>query len=100
MAQVYTYTVNQIDRVDFSLITNPSILNRSAVKSEPNGIDSAEPYDGMRPKRGGLVDARLGVIDNHSRCDTCNLTSLECPGHFGHIELAEPVFHVVLIKYL
>ena len=100
MSQFYTYTVNQIDRIDFTLSTNKETRDRSVTKLDPNGIDSADPYDGMRPKRGGLIDARLGVINNHSKCDTCNLPALECPGHFGHIELAEPVFHVGLIKYL
>jgi len=26
-------------------------------------------------------------------CDTCGLMANECPGHFGHTELAEEVFH-------
>lgn len=31
-------------------------------------------------------------LRSHS-CSTCHLTSFECPGHFGHIELPAPVFH-------
>jgi len=26
-------------------------------------------------------------------CVTCRLSSYDCPGHFGHIELPSPVFH-------
>lgn len=28
------------------------------------------------------------------KCATCDEGMAECPGHFGHIELATPVFHV------
>ncbi len=90
MAQIYyTEAVKTIKSIVFTVISNKEVYQRSAVKSDANGIDSPELYDGMRPKKGGLVDARMGVIDNYSTCDTCNLTSINCPGHFGHIELAE-----------
>ncbi|UYV83040.1 POLR2A [Cordylochernes scorpioides] len=58
------------------------------------GIKYPEIYEGGRPKLGGLMDPRQGVIDRRSRCQTCAGTMTECPGHFGHIELAKPVFHV------
>lgn len=28
-----------------------------------------------------------------SRCKTCAGNMIECPGHFGHLDLAKPVFH-------
>ncbi|KAL1420133.1 hypothetical protein MTO96_024591 [Rhipicephalus appendiculatus] len=39
------------------------------------------------------MDPRQGVIDRTSRCQTCAGNMTECPGHFGHIDLAKPVFH-------
>lgn len=57
------------------------------------GIRFPEIYEGGRPKQGGLMDPRQGVIDRVSRCQTCAGNMTECPGHFGHIELAKPVFH-------
>lgn len=53
--------------------------------------------EGGRPKLGGLMDPRQGVIDRNSRCQTCAGNMTECPGHFGHIDLAKPVFHVGFI---
>lgn len=47
-----------------------------------------------RPKRGGLMDPKLGTIDRNFKCETCGEGMQECPGHFGHIELARPVFHI------
>lgn len=47
----------------------------------------------QRPKEGGLQDPRMGTIDRNFKCATCGEGMAECPGHFGHIELARPVFH-------
>ena len=43
------------------------------------------------------MDPRQGTIDRMSRCQTCAGNMTECPGHFGHIELAKPVFHIGFI---
>lgn len=47
-----------------------------------------------RPRASGLADPRLGSIDRAFKCATCDENMSECPGHFGHIELRQPVFHV------
>ncbi|KAI4468651.1 dna-directed rna polymerase [Holotrichia oblita] len=57
------------------------------------GIRFPETMEAGRPKLGGLMDPRQGVIDRNSRCQTCAGNMTECPGHFGHIDLAKPVFH-------
>lgn len=41
---------------------------------------------------------RLGTNDRNFKCATCNGNMSECPGHFGHLELAKPVFHVGYIS--
>ena len=33
------------------------------------------------------------MIEFQHRCQTCAGNMTECPGHFGHIDLAKPVFH-------
>lgn len=50
-----------------------------------------------KPREGGLNDPRLGSIDRNFKCQTCSEDMAECPGHFGHIELAKPVFHIGFI---
>lgn len=47
-----------------------------------------------RPKMDGILDPRQGVVDRFSRCQTCAGNMNDCPGHFAHIELAKPVFHI------
>lgn len=58
------------------------------------GIRYPEATEGGNPKIGGLMDPRQGVIDRTTKCLTCTGGMAECPGHFGHIELAKPVFQV------
>ena len=48
----------------------------------------------QRPRQKGLADPKMGSIDRSSKCATCDEGMSECPGHFGHIELAVPVFHI------
>lgn len=58
-------------------------------------IELPETYDANGlPKPGGLLDLRLGTNDRSFKCATCAGSMSECPGHFGHMELAKPVFHV------
>src|SRR5690348_14919145 len=49
------------------------------------------------PVQGGLMDNRLGTLEPGQKCATCGNTSAKCPGHFGHIELAEPVLHIAFV---
>ncbi|KAJ2818071.1 DNA-directed RNA polymerase II core subunit rpo21, partial [Coemansia sp. 'formosensis'] len=50
-----------------------------------------------KPKIGGLLDPRMGTIDYHVKCHTCGESMGTCQGHFGHITLAKPVFHIGFI---
>ena len=39
----------------------------------------------------------MGVIERGPECATCENNNAMCPGHFGHIELTLPVFHMHFI---
>ncbi|XP_014483548.1 PREDICTED: DNA-directed RNA polymerase II subunit RPB1 [Dinoponera quadriceps] len=80
-----------VKRVQFGILS-PDEIRRMSVTD--TGIRFPETMEGGRPKLGGLMDPRQGVIDRNSRCQTCAGNMTECPGHFGHIDLAKPVFHV------
>jgi DNA-directed RNA polymerase beta' subunit len=92
--------ISNIDKIEFTLYGNDEIKRASAVANDTFGINIAETYDLMEPKRGGLVDPRLGTADSQILCATCGLESKNCPGHFGHTELAEPVFHIGFITII
>lgn len=92
-------TVENITRVDFSILSNSDVLKDSVI-SDPNGITQAEINNNGEPVQGGALDTRLGVTENKKECRTCGETALKCPGHFGHIKFVEPVFHMGYLSYL
>jgi DNA-directed RNA polymerase II subunit RPB1 len=96
----YSEDVKKIDNIEFSVFRNKDVKQYSAVSGDPFGIDLAESYENYEPKKGGLVDLRLGTCDIYLPCTTCGENSLECTGHFGHTELAEPVFHFGFLNHL
>lgn len=52
------------------------------------------------PVDGGLMDTRMGVIDPGLKCRTCGHKLKECDGHFGYIELARPVVHIMYVNLI
>ncbi|MCA9812087.1 MAG: DNA-directed RNA polymerase subunit A' [Nitrosarchaeum sp.] len=85
--------IKSIDGIRFS-IWSPTEIRKYSVAE----ITAPETYDedGM-PVQGGLMDGRLGTLEPGQKCLTCGNTAARCPGHFGHIELAEPVLHIAFI---
>ncbi len=84
----------KIKEIRFSLLSPEEIRRMSQVK-----IITADTYDDDGyPIEKGLMDLHLGVIEPGLRCATCGGKVDECPGHFGHIELAMPVVHIEFIK--
>jgi DNA-directed RNA polymerase subunit A' len=78
-----------VDCVDFGLMAPEEIRKVSVTK-----VITADTYDeDGYPIERGLMDSRLGVVDPGLRCRTCGARAGDCPGHFGHVELARPVVH-------
>lgn len=73
--------------VQFGIANPEDILSRSVVE-----VITDKTYQAGNPVQGGVFDSRFGVIENGKVCPTCKQTNLLCPGHFGHISLARPVY--------
>ena len=89
----YDENLHHINQIQFSVFTNDNIKDYSSVLKDPHGINLPESYENSEPKRGGLVDTRLGITDSNLDCAYCGLGAKDCPGHFGHTQLVSPVFH-------
>ncbi|KAL8559172.1 DNA-directed RNA polymerase II subunit RPB1 [Nucella lapillus] len=87
--------LREVRRVQFGLLSPDQIKSMSVTVG---GIRHAVTTENGAPKEGGLMDPRQGAVDRRSHCATCAGTSVECPGHFGHIELTMPVFHVSFMQ--
>lgn len=84
----------RIHGIKFAHLSPDEIRRMSAVK-----IITADTYDDDGfPIEMGLMDMHMGVIEPGLRCKTCGQKVDDCPGHFGHIELAMPVIHVGFVK--
>ncbi|KAF2493947.1 DNA-directed RNA polymerase II largest subunit [Lophium mytilinum] len=80
-----------IKEIQFGLYSPEEIKAASVVQIEyPETMDEQK----QKPRERGLNDPKLGSIDRMYTCQTCKEDMTTCPGHFGHIELAIPVFHV------
>ena len=80
----------------FRFYTDKDVRERSVVE-----ITSSQAFDPTQTALpGGLYDPRLGATTGGGNaaasCRTCALPATHCPGHFGHIELAVPVYHPLL----
>ncbi|EMS51654.1 DNA-directed RNA polymerase II subunit RPB1 [Triticum urartu] len=87
--------VAKVQLVQFGILSPDEIRQMSVAV-----IEHAETMERGKAKPGGLSDPRLGTIDQKIKCDTCMAGMAECPGHFGHLELAKPMFHIGFIKTL
>ena len=81
--------VKNIEGIQFSIMSADDIKKMSVAE-----IVSTDTYSANEPIIGGLFDSRMGVIENDKICKTCMQKNTFCPGHFGHIELAKPIFHM------
>ncbi len=90
------FVFNKIDGIEFGILSPKTIQKMSVV-----AVASSELYDidGF-PVDGGLSDLRMGVTDPGLLCKTCGNTIRDCPGHFGHIELARPTFNVKMVPFI
>lgn len=79
--------------IQFSILSTEEIKKHSVVK-----ITSTDLFEKNVPKANGLYDLRMGTINRIYRCQTCNEDIINCQGHFGHMELAFPIYNISYLK--
>lgn len=82
----------RITGVQFGLL-NPDKVRRQSVVA----ITESTLYTRNLPTSGGLNDLRMGTCDRRLFCGTCRYDISKCPGHFGSMDLALPMYHVSMI---
>ncbi|SOV10990.1 DNA-directed RNA polymerase II subunit RPB1 [Plasmodium gaboni] len=80
--------LKRVKRLELGVL-DPEIIKKISVCEVVN----VDIYKDGFPREGGLNDIRMGTIDYRTLCGTCNMNVKYCPGHFGHIELAKPMYH-------
>ncbi len=85
-----------ISGIAFGIFSPKLIKSIATVRITTSDLYDVDGY----PIEGGVMDPRLGVVDPGLRCRTCGAGVGECPGHFGYLELATPVVHVLYTKII
>ena len=85
---------DRIGGIEFSIFSPELIKNLARVRVVTSDLYDADGY----PIEGGVMDPRLGVIDPGLHCRTCGGGIGDCPGHFGYLELAKPIIHMLYTK--
>ena len=78
--------------ITFALWTKEEILKESVVKVTKH--DRTVVNGKFVDVEGSVRDLRMGPLDRLSRCATCGKKTGICNGHWGHIELTTPVYHI------
>ena len=84
--------LKRVKSIQFGLLS-PEEIEKMAVcqVTNPRSFE-----DNGYPTENGINDLRMGTTDK-KLCSTCKCNFKDCPGHFGYIHLATPVFHVGFI---
>ena len=96
----YDGHIKQIDHIDFDVLPNEEIKNRSAFGKDSQGVLFPDLYENNEPRKDGLADPRLGTVDINTICPTCGFDNNFCPGHSGHMNLVEPFFHIGFLAHI
>ncbi|OAF71957.1 hypothetical protein A3Q56_00278, partial [Intoshia linei] len=81
-----------IDGINFEVLTPENFYKMSYGQiMNPNLYNPAE--NGKKVNNGPL-DLFMGTTNKKETCKTCQKNNTDCVGHFGHIKLELPVFHV------
>ena len=80
---------SKIIGIQFGIMSPEEIIKNSVAE-----ITNRDTYIGIKPVIGGLFDPRMGVLESNLICPTDGLDYINCPGYFGHVKLARPVFYI------
>lgn len=81
--------IHDIAKIDFGILSPEDIRKMAVCKIDSSSLNGP----------GTVYDPRMGSVMDNDRCVTCNLKK-ECWGHFGYIELAEPILHPMYYKMI
>ena len=92
----FNENIKYIKEIEFTIFGNQEVKKYSVIgkRDDSNTIIFWETYESNNePKKNGIIDLRLGTTNNNKECATCGQNSTRCPGHFGLVDLVEPVLH-------
>ena len=78
----------EIESITFGIYSTDEVLAMAVCKLE----------NAKKTGYGSVYDDRMGTTDSSKACETCGETAEFCNGHFGYIELNEPIIHPLFYR--
>ncbi|KAK5661630.1 hypothetical protein OQA88_9730 [Cercophora sp. LCS_1] len=82
----------------FGVPSHQAIVSQGVLEVSDNLLYDVD--NGRRTYPHGPLDPRLGISNKTDRCATCDQQLQDCMGHFGHVRLPLPVFHIGYLRYI
>jgi DNA-directed RNA polymerase III subunit RPC1 len=100
--QVVDAAPARIKHIQFGIYSNQDMVNQAVVEvSDRNVYDLTPTPEGERTHTAnGPMDPHMGISSKKGVCQTCGEGLNTCNGHFGHIKLALPAFHLGYLKHI
>ncbi|ORY65285.1 RNA polymerase Rpb1 [Pseudomassariella vexata] len=95
--QVVDKLPKRFKQLKFGIQSNQDIVNQAVVEVSDRNMYDVEA--GREPTKNGVLDKRLGISGKTAQCVTCEMKLQDCPGHFGHVRLPLPAFHIGYIRF-
>ncbi|PGH08790.1 hypothetical protein AJ79_05889 [Helicocarpus griseus UAMH5409] len=95
-AQVVDRVPKVIKEIKFGVLSTQDIVSQAVVEVSDRKLFDLENDRAVAPH--GPLDGRMGISSKAGVCDTCGQVLQACNGHFGHVRLVLPAFHVGYFK--
>ncbi|KND88847.1 DNA-directed RNA polymerase III subunit RPC1 [Tolypocladium ophioglossoides CBS 100239] len=84
--------------IKFGIQSNQDIANQAVLEASDRLLYDIE--NNRAPYRHGPLDPRLGTSSKIGKCATCQDSLQNCTGHFGHVRLPLPAFHIGYLRFI
>ncbi len=85
-----TTNVSEIEGINFGIYSAEEVARMAVCRVTNNRMEGEE----------SVYDIRMGSLHSKDVCVTCNMSTKLCPGHFGAIHFARPIFHPMYPKFI
>lgn len=95
-AQVVDNIPKRFKELKFGIQSTQDIVNQAVLEVSDRVLYDVERM--RKPTPNGALDPKLGISSKVGTCETCGENLQNCNGHFGHVRLALPAFHIGYLK--
>ncbi|KAI9818667.1 MAG: hypothetical protein M1826_001348 [Phylliscum demangeonii] len=82
----------RIKEIQFGILSSQDVVNQAVVEISNRTLFDLD--NDRAPMPNGPLDGKLGTCNKNEPCETCGEALQQCNGHFGHVRLALPAFHI------